>query len=209
MRPPAHQRVPAPRGARALRLALVTLTLSLIQGCAAVTVQAPPEPDDPVTVALLDHGRHSSLVLPTENADIWRRYSYGDWAFYVERRTGPLVGLAGLFLPTRGGLGRQTLTGPELAGAVEHQLRVPLEELYPLIVTRERVTRLREELEAIWETGNDDRAQSTEWDMAFVEHPESYTLFNNSNRMVARWLQALEIDVSRPPILSNWHVEPP
>ena len=188
---------------------VLVVSLWFLQGCAAVALHPPEGPEDPVMVALLDHGHHSSLVLPAEAPDAWLRYSYGDWAFYVERRTNPLMGFAGLFLPTKGALGRQVLTGPELAGAAEHQLRVPLEELFTLVVTRERATALREELEGIWQAGYDERAESSAWDMAFVEHPEAYTLRNNSNRMVARWLMALDVEVSRAPILSNWQVDSP
>ncbi len=209
MQPAVSASIPHPRGSLVLRLALVGAALWLAQGCAAVTLQPPQEPADPVTVALLDHGHHSSLVLPAEAGDAWLRYSYGDWSFYVERRTNPFMGFAGLFLPTRGALGRQILSGPELEHAVTQQLRVPLEQFHPLIVTGERVTDLREELEAIWAAGHSERAESREWDMAFVEHPEAYTLRNNSNRMVARWLTALDVDVSRAPILSNWQTESP
>ncbi|WP_026289154.1 hypothetical protein [Thioalkalivibrio sp. ALMg11] len=188
---------------------LVVLALWLLQGCAAVTLQPPGEPEDPVTVALLDHGNHSSLVLPTETPDAWLRYSYGDWSFYVERRINPLQGLAGLFLPTRAGLGRQSLTGPELQDAAMTQLRVPLEQLHLLTVPGARVTALREELENIWQAGHDARHESAAWDMSFVEHPKAYTLRNNSNRMVAHWLTALEVDVSRLPIMSNWKIDSP
>ena len=86
---------------------------------------------------------------------------------------------------------------------------MPLEELHLLTVPGARVTALREALEEIWQAGHDDRKVSTEWDMAFVEHPEAYTLRNNSNRMVAHWLTALEVDVSRLPIMSNWKLDSP
>nr|WP_231371016.1 hypothetical protein [Thioalkalivibrio sp. ALJ16] len=185
------------------------MALWLLQGCAAVTLQPPPAPDDPVTVAVLDHGRHASLVLPAATPNTWMRYSYGDWNYYVERRTNLSVGLAGLITPTRAGLGRQILGGADLPAAIRDQLRVPLEASHLLIVSGARATALREELEAIWLDGHDDRQVTAEWGMAFVEHPEAYTLRNNSNRMVARWLTRLDVEVSRAPILSNWQVESP
>ncbi|WP_019625731.1 hypothetical protein [Thioalkalivibrio sp. ALJT] len=189
------------------RLILIALALWLLQGCAAVTLTPPPVPDDPVTVAVLDHGRHSSLILPAAIPDTWVRYSYGDWTYYVERRTNLSAGLTSLILPTRAGLGRQILGGSDLPDAIRSQLRVPLEASYLLIVNRDRATALREELEAIWLDGHEDRRVSAEWGMAFVEHPEAYTLRNNSNRMVARWLRRLDVEVSRTPVLSNWQIE--
>ncbi|WP_018876103.1 hypothetical protein [Thioalkalivibrio sp. ALE31] len=188
---------------------LAVLSLWLLQGCAAVTLQPPDDPEGPVTVALLDHGRHSSLILPAGRPGAWLRYSYGDWVFYVERRTGPLQGISGLLVPTRAALGRQVLTGHELGPSSLGQLRVPLADFYLLTVPGARVEVLRDELEGIWQAGYDERKTSPEWDMAFVEHPEAYTLRNNSNRMVARWLTALDVEVSRAPILSNWQTESP
>lgn len=209
MRSGGERSTRAPGRRRLAALILAACVLWLLQGCAAVTLQPAADPEDPVTVALLDHGHHSSLVLPAEASGAWLRYSYGDWAFYVERRIGPLQGLAGLLAPTRAALGRQVLTGSALDPTTLQQLRVPLEESHLLTVPGGRVEALRTELEDIWQAGYEDRRRSREWDMGFVEHPEAYTLRNNSNRMVARWLTALDVDVSRAPILSNWKLDAP
>ena len=185
------------------------LLFLLLAGCAPVTVQPPPAPEDPVTVALLDHGRHASLVLPAEQPEAWIRYSYGDWRYYVEGETGMRASLAALLLPTRAALGRQVLTGPELDGAVRTGLRVRVDELFRLEVSTARMQTLRDELEAMWEE-QEDTAYMEPWrGMGFVDHPDAYTLRNNSNRVVAYWLERLDIDVSRYPVWSNWRVGRP
>lgn len=173
-----------------------------------MVLQEPDGAHDPVTVAVLDLGRHSSLMLPGAASDSWLRYSYGDWAFYAERRTGLLQGITSLLLPTRAALGRQVFTGRDPRRALDTQLRVPLQDYHPLTVRRARVDALRGSLEGIWEAQADQAHTLSRWDMAFVEHPEPYTLRNNSNCMVARWLQGLGVGVSRFPIFSNWRVKP-
>ena len=192
------------------RLPLPGLLLALLLGgCAPVTVQPPPAPQDPVTVALLDHGRHASLVLPAERPETWIRYSYGDWRYYVEGETGIRASLAALLVPTRAALGRQLLTGPELESAVHTGLRVRVEEFFRLEASADRVQELRGELEAMWEEQT-DTAYIEPWrGMGFVDHPDAYTLRNNSNRVVAYWLERLDAGVSRYPVWSNWRVEQP
>ncbi|ADC70983.1 hypothetical protein TK90_0468 [Thioalkalivibrio sp. K90mix] len=188
-------------------LILVIGLAGLLSGCAPTTLKAPAEPEDPVTVAVLDHGRHSSLVLPTEPPGHWLRYSYGDWSFYVERNTGPGAMLAAVFASTRAALGRQELEGADLNAAVRTSLRVPLEDIHHIEVPATRAQALIEKLEAIWEEGADERVDSAAWGMSFVHHPDAYTLRHNSNHVVAQWLESLDVEVSKKPVLSNWQVE--
>ena len=86
---------------KCLLLVVLVITLS---GCGG-TVTLPVQDADGREVALLQHARHSSLVLT--RADHTRvRYAYGDWAWYVEQETGPISGVRALFLPSRSALGR-------------------------------------------------------------------------------------------------------
>lgn len=190
-------------------LILIISLAGLLSGCAPTTLKPPAEPEDSVTVAVLDHGRHSSLVLPAEPAGRWLRYSYGDWSFYVERNTGPGAMLAAVFASTRAALGRQELEGADLNAAVRAGLRVPLEDIHHIEVPATRAQELLEQLEAIWEAGADGRVDSAAWGMSFVGHPDAYTLRHNSNRVVAQWLESLDVEVSKKPVLSNWQVERP
>nr|WP_026279126.1 MULTISPECIES: DUF2459 domain-containing protein [Thioalkalivibrio] len=190
-----------------IALPLIITLAGLLSGCAPTTLKAPADPEDPVIVVVLDHGRHSSLVLPGEQPGQWLRYSYGDWSFYVERDTGPGAMLAAVFASTPAALGRQELEGTDLNAALRGGLRVPLEDVHHVEVPAGRVRALVEKLETIWEEGADERVDSDTWGMSFVGHPDAYTLRHNSNRVVAQWLETLDIEVSKKPILSNWRVE--
>ena len=192
---------------RAPYLLLLPLLL-VLTACAPVQIQPPADPDPPARVLLIDHGRHTSLMLRDGDGEHWLRYSYGDWRFYAERRTGPFSALAALAWPTRAALGRQVLTGEDPEAALRRDLRVPVRETHALTVNAEDAAVLREDLEELWRRGRDDRREMAAWDMAFVEHPTGYSLRHNSNRMIALWLAELEVRVARPPILSRWEVCP-
>lgn len=80
------------RSAYALRRAPLLLVLLLLAGCAG-RLTPPEAPVSPVTVYLLDHGRHASLVLPRREGGMVR-YSYGEWRWYVEAERHLLSGAA-------------------------------------------------------------------------------------------------------------------
>ena len=76
--------------------------LLLTQACTTVIVP-PVAPAEPGPVFLLDHGRHASLVLPRGD-DGMVRYSYGEWKYYAQVRTGIGEASAAVLWPTRAGL---------------------------------------------------------------------------------------------------------
>src|SRR5690606_41808804 len=78
-------------------------------GCAA-TVYPPRDVAEPAAVGILDHDRHTSLIVAVPEGMI--RYSYGDWNWYALRRTGPIDGTGALLLPTKAGHRRQEPCGP-------------------------------------------------------------------------------------------------
>ena len=60
-----------------MRLLLSILAAFTVSGC-AMTFRPPVYPENPVTVVVLDHGRHSSLVLPRGDGGSVE-YAYGEW----------------------------------------------------------------------------------------------------------------------------------
>ncbi len=191
----------------AIRAATLALAVAALAGCTSVIVP-PADPAEPVRVLVLDHGRHSSLVLPAPDGGAVR-YSYGDWDYYVLEQTDLASGLHALVRPSAAALGRQALPGPVQADAIRSQLRVQVVEALEVVVAAEATRRLYGELEALFAEG---RARALHHnatiDVYFVPHPLDYTLAHNSNLVVGQWLEALGCTVRGRPLLSNWRVAP-
>src|SRR5688572_25859227 len=86
---------PLSRGRRTSVTAFLFATLLFLAGC-TTTIVPPSAVAEPARVAVLDHGRHTSLLveLPGEGAMV--RYAYGDWRWYALGQTGVLEGIAAL-----------------------------------------------------------------------------------------------------------------
>ncbi|MEJ2644743.1 MAG: hypothetical protein P8180_07385 [Gammaproteobacteria bacterium] len=193
---------------RNLRGLCTFLPLLLLQGCATVVVPPQVRPNA-VTVFLLDHGHHSSLVLPTASDRIVR-YAYGDWAYYAKADTGLYRGTAALLWPTQGALGRRELPGPPTAAAVRREVRVPIVRLYALKVRRSKAERLRRHLDGIFRANIKSVLYNPLYDLYFVHDPQPYDVAHDSNREVAHWLIRLGCRIrGGPALLSNWKVERP
>jgi len=180
-----------------------TLLLVLV-GCSA-TIVPPTEVQQPVTVYVLDHGRHSSLVLPTDKGAT--RYSYGDWDYYVLRQTGAWNALRALLHPSPAALGRQELPLTPSEENLPGQLRVGVTQILPIDVEHAVLQALHSELEESYHSAIATRHYNEAFDVHFVHYPTPYTLRNNSNRKVGDWLEALGCDIRGTPMLSNWHLD--
>ena len=197
----------------ALRTLSSLVLIVLLAGCTS-TIVPPHTPAEPVSVFVLDHGRHSSLILPLESEPEQEpaavRYSYGDWDYYVMRETGFWQGLRALVPPTPAALGRQHLQGPYDVDALLRQIPIEVVDSFEIEVDTHDVRALREELHAQFEAGGEkEHHRWPNTNIEFVRHPQDYTLMRNSNQMIADWLEMLGCTVRGKPILSNWRVEPP
>lgn len=185
------------------RAGALLLAATLLAGCSAV-VTRPPPPGTPVPAFLLDHGRHASLVLP--RGEGLARYAYGDWRWFVERRTGSGSALHALFGPSRAALGRGLLEGPATAAAVQRQVGVLVQQLLEIPVEAGRARALTERLDALLADGG-EAPPGHPYDLVFVTHPEPYRLGHNSNHVAADWLRALGCTVTGDPTLGKWRIE--
>ena len=184
---------------------LCFLGLALLLGGCSTAVLAPPPPEQPRPVFLLDHGRHSSLVLSTASDDLIR-YSYGDWQFYALGDSGSWQGVRAVLRQTPAGLGRKALPGPPTKENVLRQVLVGIERLFSLHAESATVDTLRESLDSIYAGGADTLVYNPTFDLEFVHHPRDYTLAYNSNTAVTEWLTSLGCTVSGRPILANWRL---
>jgi hypothetical protein len=182
--------------------ALLLLGALLLAGCAA-TLVAPPTPAEPRGVYVLDHGRHTSLLLTGSDAKLWR-YAYGDWRWYVgfERSPGRAVGA--LFWPSSAALGRATLHGPAEIGILQPQVGSVIEAVLAFEAEGARVDHLLATLDDLFVAQADTQRHSPELKLDVVEHPVPYTLTHNSNHVVAQWLEALGFEVHGSPMTGRW-----
>lgn len=185
---------------------LLLLVGMLFTGCAGRVTQ-PAGLLEPVTVYLIDHGRHSSLVLPREDGVV--RYAYGEWEWYAKDRRGALAGMSAMLWPTRGALGRMVYPGVGISPFPRRVVPEGIEEVFPLQAETILVRRLRRELDNIFEKGRKDLIHHPVYDLEFVPYPRDYWFGHQSNQVTAEWLQQLGFTVSGVVWLSDWRTDAP
>jgi predicted small secreted protein len=156
-------------------------------------------------VFLLDHGRHSTLVLTRADGTLVR-YLYGDWRWYAEGDTGVLHAVPTLFAPTPSALGRQVLTGPATDGSINAQVRMPIHSLHRLAAPAAKIDSLDRRLAHTFEQRRAQAYANVGYAVEFVPGERPYTLFHNSNHVVAGWLRELGIEVRGNPVFGSWRV---
>jgi hypothetical protein len=178
-----------------------------VSGCASTyAVRPPPAPlAEPVPVAVLDHGRHSSLVVGLSDGRMVR-YAYGDWRWYALGDTGLGPGLAALFTDTPAGLGRRVLPGPLTPEVLRRQVRAGFADALVLKVDGVAARRLVAWLDAIAEAGRDRMVTNAAVDLDFFPHPVPYSMTHNSNRVVAQWLREMGAEVEGDGLLADWRL---
>ncbi len=202
---PATLQRPMPVRPIAVLIAMLITALLTLPGCAAqVTVPTPGSDHRPVL--LLDHGRHSSLVLTRADGSLVR-YAYGDWRWYAKRETGALRALPTLFVPTAGALGRGTLAGPPTPAALRRQWPDDQLEILAVSAPAIRIDALVARLERVFADA-EQRHFNRRFGLEFVPDPRDYTLADNSNHRVADWLRELGLEVRGNPVFGHWRLVP-
>jgi hypothetical protein len=177
------------------------LWLVFLSGCGFI-ITPPPLPSNPAQVFLLDHGRHSSLVLPSDNETI--RYSYGDWDWYVLNQRGIRKASRALFQSTPAALARQKLSAVPQKKSVRRAVQVPIENIFSITVEVDKIVSLKARLEHIFAENRQQLYHDPSYGMDFVPYPEPYSLGHNSNQVVAQWLRELGAEVRGGGPFSRW-----
>jgi hypothetical protein len=180
----------------------------LQSGC--VTVVTPPDPaglQEPATVYLVDHQRHSSLMLPLDETagGGLREYAYGEWAWFAENSTSALRVPAVLFVPTEGALGRAD--HPAVAGPEELRARNGFEAVHELRVEAADVRALLERLDLRFESRIDTLIVNPEVGLEFVKDDRAYSLANHCNHVTAGWLRELGVEVGPVAAVAEFRIQ--
>jgi len=190
------------RGFKLISLFGLVLLLSACSG----KITPPPEPEVSRQVFVLNHGRHSSLVLEGADGDL-KRYSYGDWRFYAEGQTSFFSGLRALFVPTKSALGRKELPGPATLDNVIKQVNILIINSVTLNAEAMKVDQLKAELDNIYQQNQASKIYRPDFDLYFVHHPNQYHTFHNSNQIIGIWLNQLGSEIHGWPLLSDWQLQ--
>jgi hypothetical protein len=173
-------------------------------GCTLV-VRPPDNPVDPVIVALVDYGRHSSLILPRpEGGSV--EFAYGEWNWFALNRTSVFHAIALIVWPHQGALGRRAIPARPDPEALKPHVRS--EELFAIRVGRAEAARLLIRLEGLWKAGSREAVENPALGLTFVKIDDDYLLCSNCNHMTARWLRELGCDVAGSACFSSFRVEP-
>lgn len=186
---------------------LLILAMLVLAGCSA-TVSLPDAGaiEEARPVFLVEHGWHTSLVLVRDD-DSLVRYVYGEWRWYARQETGAWRVFPTLFVRTPGALGRVSLDPPATERSLRVQTRVAVDAVHEFAVAGGRVDTLLEQLDERFESAIDTREHSEAYGLDFVRDEQAYTLWRNSNHLVADWLTQLGIDVRGNPVFGRWNID--
>lgn len=188
------------------RLLAAALAAAAVGGC-TTRIAPPADVMEPATVAIVDHGRHASLVVQAPDATMLR-YAYGDRQWFALRRTGTTEASLAILVPSPSVLGRRRLPGPLTEAGIDRAVHVSIEQIHLITVESRNVEALVERLDAIFFGAPDPPIVNDVYGLDFAPHPVDYSLAHNSNVVVAGWLEALGSTVEGPRLWSNWHVAP-
>lgn len=177
------------------------LLVLLAAGCSARLVPPQQPPPEPRQVVLLEHGRHSSLVLFDAEQVPWR-FAYGDRRWYLEneRGAGPAVGA--LLRDSQAVLGRRALDSPDPT-VWQAQVGSVITASIPFDVDARRVDALLAMLQEMFESAP-EVVTAPHLGLDVVAHPQPYRLGHNSNHVVAQWLRELGVQVQGNPAFGGW-----
>ena len=98
------------------------------------------------------------------------------------------------------------MTGPATSASIRRQVRREIQGLHRLTASGARIDRLDRRLQQSFERLREQAHYNAALDVEFVPGERPYTLFGNSNHVVAEWLEALGIRVRGNPVFGGWRI---
>lgn len=175
-------------------------------GCGA-SVRSPANPARPVSAFVIDYGRHTTLVLPVdEAAQSGVEFAYGDWDWYALVKQEWPDAIAALAWPSLGALGRRDIPVPI---ALPHVAEwIACEEIIEVRVGAAESAALLDRLEALYAAAAQAHGPPVYEPLSqlhFVQLPdERYWFFHNCNHVTKGWLEEMGCEVSGLAILADF-----
>ena len=149
---------------------------------------------DPVPIYLVDYGRHSSLLLPTQNRRV-TEYAYGDWDWFASNSTDWDDACKALFFSAGATVGRRDLADASDDGDAGLLRRINAVRLVRIPVERKKAESLAARLLDRWNRGRETVVYNPAAELFLVRDPERYALWHNCNHQTAEWLRQLGCSV--------------
>lgn len=184
---------------------ILPLLLAAASGCTMV-VRPPADAREPTTVFIADYQLHASLLLPREDGTL-AEYAYGQWDWFALNREGLLDALRIVTFPSRGTLGRRTLTGAEDSEAL--RARMGVEAVHALTVERETSAALLKRLDDEYAAELATEVYNPQEQMTFVHCRRLYWTGWNCNHALAAWLEELGCEVGGCRAFADFRIEAP
>lgn len=172
-----------------------------LTGCSTQVIP-PAAPADPISIYLTDYGRHSSVILPSEDGG-FDEYAFGDWDFFAQGKTGLPYAIRAL-------LGsRQSTLGWRHIPATDHlNAALGAKRLTSIAVARSNAQSLRSDLETRFKANGQTPFPSTYSFLQHVHDNAPYWAGHNCNHVTAEWLRELGCEIRGPAIFSDFVVRP-
>jgi len=184
---------------------LVALIVFLCAGCSA-TIIPPPVPDDAVTIALTDYGRHASVVFPDRDGTGSVEYTFGDWDWFAAGHNGPTDAVQAMLWSKGSTLGRRHVDLKPDSPELIHELLA--DRIILLHVPRDRAAGLRDALGKRFELHANQALYNQVMELHFIPDAENYGLFHNCNHVTARWLSEMGCGIRGNPVTSKFKLAP-
>lgn len=184
-------------------IVVLVAAAALFAGCAN-TIHPPVVPGATRNMYLLDLGRHTRLAFGLPDGG-FVEYGYGEWQWYAKMEDqwwrAPVV----LFSPTQGTLGRRHWRG---RGAETRLLKAYAGlNVLELPAAPARVDALVANLDRKFAQHSQHLVHNSVYGLDFVPVDDPYTLCNNSNHAVKRWLEQAGYTVSGLAVFAHWKLE--
>jgi hypothetical protein len=186
---------------------MLSICAVILSACAA-TLVPPPAVEEPAGVYVLNHGRHTSLVLVPDEHTV-QRQALGEWRWYVDGQSGLLRSLGALFLPTPAALGRMRLSGPPEPDCWVDQVGSDIHAVLAFDAEQSEVVALIEDINRLFEAPGAEPYYSSTLNLEFIIDDRPYTLGDNSNHRVTEWLERLGFEIRGNPVFGRMRPDDP